>query len=160
MIEAVFQEVLLRKPDTRDINYYKYSTLSEEEIRKQLISGNEHKRLIEDGRDYKKVKDRAVQSETRVKMLEGQIKDQVEEFKELTILLKEKNAHIQKLRQDLNDKDSSHPFIHREVPPVQAPNVQQEPTQYFNSPTLNNTNSDNVVKKISKKIKGIIDPFL
>jgi hypothetical protein len=98
MIEEVYQSTLERKPDTRDINYYKYSTLGEEEIRKQLIEGKEHKQLIEDGREYKNMKNRADQSETRVKMLEGQIKDQVEEFKQLTTLLNEKNRYIQQLR--------------------------------------------------------------
>lgn len=98
MIEMVYESVLGRKPDTRDINYYKYSTLGEEEIRKQLIDGKEHKQLIEDGREFKKVKIRAEQGETRIKMLEGQIKDQVEEFKQLTQLLNEKNRYIQYLR--------------------------------------------------------------
>lgn len=99
MIETVFEELLDRKPDTRDINYYKYSTLGEDEIRKQLIEGNEHKQLIKDGREFKQMKVRAEESETRVKMLEGQIKDQVEEFKELTNLLNEKNNYIRKMRE-------------------------------------------------------------
>ncbi len=103
MIEKVYQEILNRKPDTRDINYYKYSTLSEEEIRKQLITGKEHKQLLDDGKDYKKMKDRAMQAETRVNMLESQIKDQVEEFRHLTELLTEKNQYIQQLRQKLNN---------------------------------------------------------
>ncbi len=103
MIEKLYQEVLGRKPDTRDINYYKYSTLSEEEIRKQLITGKEHKQLMDDGRDYKKMKERALASETRVAMLESQIKDQVEEFRHLSDLLTEKNQYIQQLRTQLNN---------------------------------------------------------
>ncbi len=111
MIEKVFTEILNRKPDTRDINYYKYSTLSEEEIRKQLLTGAEHKQLLLDGRDYKKLKDRALQAETRVKVLEGQIRDQVEEFRQLTNLLKEKNRHIQELRERLNNEKKENPFF-------------------------------------------------
>jgi predicted nucleic acid-binding Zn-ribbon protein len=103
MIEKLYQEVLGRKPDTRDVNYYKYSTLGEEEIRKQLITGKEHKQLIEDGREFNKVKDRASQAETRVRMLESQVKDQVEEFKHLTELLKEKNKYIQDFREKSNN---------------------------------------------------------
>lgn len=110
MIEKVFNEILNRKPDTRDINYYKYSTLSEEEIKKQLLTGNEHKQLLLDGRDYKKLKDRALQAETRVKVLEGQIRDQVEEFRQLTNLLKEKNRHIQEMRERLNSEKKESPF--------------------------------------------------
>ncbi|MCK9368457.1 hypothetical protein M0R04_00555 [Candidatus Dojkabacteria bacterium] len=110
MIEKIYADVLGRKPDTRDINYYKYSTLSEEEIREQLLSGNEHKQLIGDGREYKKVKDRALQAETRVKLLEGQIRDQVEEFRQLTNLLNEKNSHIKQLREKVNLVFNTNPF--------------------------------------------------
>jgi len=104
MIEKVYMEVLDRRPDTRDINYYKYSTLSEDEIRKQLLSGKEHKQLIAEGRDYKKTKDRAIQGETRVRMLESQIKDQIEEFKQLSNILIEKNRYITQIREQLNNR--------------------------------------------------------
>lgn len=103
MIEKVYQDVLNRKPDTRDINYYKYSTLGENEIIAQLLVGKEHVQLLQDGKDYKKMKDRAEQAETRVKMLEGQIKDQLEEFSSLADLLEEKNRLIQQLRRDQNN---------------------------------------------------------
>lgn len=100
MIESVYEEVLNRKPDTRDINYYKYSTLQEDEIRKQLLKGKEHKQLIADGIEYKKMRAKADQAETRVTMLESQIKDQVVEFRQLTELLKEKNRYINELRNE------------------------------------------------------------
>ncbi len=99
MIEKLYEEVLGRKADTRDINYYKYSTLGTNEIREQLISGKEHKQLIIDGKEYKKMKDRAIAAEARVRMLENQIKDQVAEFQQLTNLLSEKNKHIKALRE-------------------------------------------------------------
>lgn len=121
MIEKVYLEVLGRNPDTRDINYYKYSTLSEDEIKKQLLTGNEHKQLLIDGRDYKKVKDRALQAETRVKLLEGQIVDQVEEFKELTNLLKEKNRHISELREKVNDTKGVSSFSPKSFQAPQKP---------------------------------------
>lgn len=102
MIERVYQQVLARKPDTRDINYYKYSTLGEEDIRRQLFDGKEYKQLLEDGRNYKKVEERVEQAEARVRLLEGQIKDQIEEFRNLTQLLEEKNRYIQRLRSENN----------------------------------------------------------
>ena len=98
MIEKVYDEILCRKPDTRDINYYKYSTLDEEQIKKQLLASAEHKDMIKKGREYTSLKDRSEQLETRVRMLEGQIKDQIEEFRELSNLLQEKNRHITELR--------------------------------------------------------------
>lgn len=98
MIESVYEEILCRKPDTRDINYYKYSTLNDDQIKKQLIASAEHKEMMGKGREYTKLKDHAEQLETRVRMLEVQIKDQVEEFRELANLLQEKNRHLELMR--------------------------------------------------------------
>lgn len=119
MIESLYEEVLSRKPDTRDINYYKYSTLGEEEIRKQLITGKEHKQLIEDGREYKKVLDKSNKLESRVKVLEGQIKDQLEEFKQLSQLLKEKNNLIMRIREKIGTAfDTNNHRIYKSGAPV------------------------------------------
>lgn len=103
MVEKVYQAVLGRKADTRDINYYKYSSLGEEEITRQLLEGKEHQQLVKDGREYKSVITRSESAETRVKVLEAQIQDQLKEFKELTNLLREKNQHIQRLRSETNN---------------------------------------------------------
>lgn len=100
MIKKVYAEILGREPDTRDINYYKYSTLNEEQVKKQLLSSTEHKELTKKGRDFDKIKSQTGQLQTRCKMLEGQIKDQLEEFKQLNLLLKEKNQYIQELREE------------------------------------------------------------
>ncbi len=99
MIEEVYKLVLNREPDTRDINYYKYSTLDKNEIIAQLLDGKEHKQVIDDGRGFKKMKDRAEQAEIRSKLLQNQIQDQLQEFKELTNLLEEKNRQLKLLRQ-------------------------------------------------------------
>ena len=98
MIEKVYKRVLGRKPDTRDINYYKYSTLSEAEISDQLITGKEHKDLMKHGREHKSLKKRVETAENKVKTLEGNIKDQIAEFSHLTTLLEEKNKLITQLR--------------------------------------------------------------
>ncbi len=98
MIEKVYDEVLCRKPDTRDINYYKYSTLGEEQIRNQLIASSEHKDLLKKGQEHKKLKEEVDQLQTKNRMLENQVKDQFQEFKELNLLLQEKNNFIQRIR--------------------------------------------------------------
>lgn len=158
MIEKVYQEILGRNPDTRDINYYKYSTLGEEEIKKQLITGNEHKQLLADGRDYKKVKERALQAETRVKMLEGQILDQVEEFRQLTNLLREKNKHISELRQKTNIEKSSTPFT-----PQTFANKPNEVTSnvHFSNPEVSEKptpqpKTEPFIEKMRKKLKDML----
>lgn len=161
MIENVFNEILGRKPDTRDINYYKYSTLSEEEVKKQLITGNEHKQLLQDGRDYKKQKERTLQAETRVKVLEGQIKDQIEEFKQLTNLLKEKNKYIQELREKLNIALNTHPFKSFEI--ANKDRVEQLQTNEHFTTTNTNTTfqpKEDANNSLIKRIKKIISDML
>jgi uncharacterized coiled-coil protein SlyX len=101
MIENAFKDILGREPDTRDLNYYKYSSLSQEEIRKELICSKEHQTLIEEGRESKKVKNSLNIANTRIKVLESEIQDQEKSFKELNSLLKEKNLHIKELRKEL-----------------------------------------------------------
>jgi hypothetical protein len=162
MIEKVYEEVLGRKPDTRDINYYKYSTLSENEIRGQLLAGKEHRQLVEDGREFKKMRERATQAETKIKMLEAQNQDQIEEFKHLTKLLKEKNVYIQEMREKLKN-----PYNIIENPPTQTPQSPSTP-QTQNSTTESNINSiftnpgssDTTDKNpsIIERIRGIISP--
>ncbi|GEM_PF-3042810 len=101
MIEASFEDILGRKPDNRELNYYKYSSLSEEDVRNELVNSKEHKKLIKNGQEYKEVKASLDNTKTRIKVLESQIKDQEESFKELNKLIKEKNKHIEELREQL-----------------------------------------------------------
>jgi hypothetical protein len=162
MIERVYEEVLGRKPDTRDINYYKYSTLSENEIRGQLLAGKEHKQLVEDGREFKKMRERATQAETKIKMLEAQNQDQIEEFKHLTKLLKEKNVYIQEMRDKLKN-----PYNMIENQPVQTPQpaVAPQPQSSSSEANINNifTNpgggdSADSNPSIIERLRGIISP--
>ncbi|MBD3329174.1 hypothetical protein GF357_01640 [Candidatus Dojkabacteria bacterium] len=100
MIKRLYKKVLGRKATTRDINYYKYSTLSEEQILKQLAEGQEHTQLIKNGKEYNKLMERLDTAESRVKKLEAQIKDELQEFKKLLQILKEKNRYIEELRKE------------------------------------------------------------
>jgi hypothetical protein len=162
MIERVYEEVLGRKPDTRDINYYKYSTLSENEIRGQLLAGKEHKQLVEDGREFKKMRERATQAETKIKMLEAQNQDQIEEFKHLTKLLKEKNVYIQEMREKLKN-----PYNMIENAPTQTsqppsiPQTQNSTTESNINSIFTNPGSSGTTDKspsIIERIRGIISP--
>lgn len=148
MIEKVYQLVLGRNPDTRDINYYKYSTLSEEEIREQLLAGKEHKQLLEDGREYKKMKERALQAETRSKMLEGQINDQLVEFKQLTDLLKEKNQYIMQLREKINKTFNTTPF--------QTVNTFEEKTVDTQPSSVSSSREETFVSRVKNAVKSIL----
>jgi hypothetical protein len=95
-------------------------------------------------------------------MLEAQNQDQIEEFKHLTKLLKEKNVYIQEMREKLKN-----PYNMIENAPAQTSQPPSIP-QTLNSTTESNINSiftnpgssDTTDKNpsIIERIKGIISP--
>lgn len=99
IIEKAFKDILCREPDTRDLNHYKYSSATEEEIREELLDSKEHKTLIENGRDYQKLKNLLEDSNSQIRALERHIKDKEANLKDMDLLLKEKNLHIKELRE-------------------------------------------------------------
>lgn len=103
MIKKVYQYVLGRDATVRDINYYKYSTLGEKDIAKQLLDSQEHKDILNNAREYIDLKSNFDKTEDKNKKMETQIKDQIEEFKKLLQLLNEKNKYIEQLRRQLNN---------------------------------------------------------
>ncbi len=103
MVKKIYKEVLDREPTTKDINYYKYSSLDEKGIIKQLVKSKEHQELVSNGKKYKKLENEANQNSLKVKQLKAQIKDQVEEMQKLAQLLREKNRYIEQLRKQSNN---------------------------------------------------------
>lgn len=104
MIEHIFEEVLGRKPDTRDLNYYKYSSAIEESIREELLEGKEHKELIKDGREFKKMKNLLDEANSKIKSLESDIMSKEESLKNMETLLKEKNLYIEDLKKKIKSQ--------------------------------------------------------
>lgn len=98
MITEIYKTVLGREPSTRDINYYKYSTLKREQIQDKLLKSDEHTNLIEQGAKYPQAETELNTARARIQKLENQIRDELEEFKKLISLLKEKNRCIEQLR--------------------------------------------------------------
>jgi len=138
MIEKVYEEVLGRKPDTRDINYYKYSTLDESAIRLELLQGKEHKELIKNGAAFKDMSKRTEVAETRVKMLEAKLADHSEEFIALRQLLEEKNKVIKVLRRQCQS-----PF---------TTNISQQSSPHFSS-------SASAVQNVSQSMQSQDNSF-
>jgi hypothetical protein len=161
MIKEIYKGILQREPSTRDINYYKYSTLDENQIRKQLITSSEHKDLIKNGNQYKKLKEQTEQLQTRTKMLESQIQDQLDEFKELNILLKEKNHHIQDLRNTLAQQNN---LPAKYVPQcIQTPRTPSPNTAAANSraaqPQQNNSTRNNQTTQSQQSTQQLNQPI-
>jgi hypothetical protein len=102
IIEKAFQDILCREPDTRDLNYYKYSSMDEQTIREEILEGEEHKLLIKNGREYKKTKNLLEETKSKVNALVGEIEDREASLKQMETLLKEKNLHIEELKKRIS----------------------------------------------------------
>ena len=103
MIKRVYKKVFLRDAEQKDINYYKYTNYSEEELINKLLGTDEFKKLMEQGKEYKKLLDKYEDLSLQFQNLQGQFESQQTEFKKLLTLLEEKNRHIQDLRKKLDD---------------------------------------------------------
>ncbi len=101
IIEKAYKEILCREPDTRDLNYYKYSSANEESIRGELIEGEEHQNLIKNGREFNKVKNLLEDSKSKIRSLEKKLEDQEESLRQMESLLKEKNLHIEEIKKKI-----------------------------------------------------------
>ena len=102
-IIKVFSSILGREPSSRELSYYKYGEMEEDEIKDELLNGNEHKKIIEDAKESLKFKRRIEILEDEKEKLENLINDKAEEYRELTSLLQNKNNEIKKLREEENN---------------------------------------------------------
>jgi hypothetical protein len=98
-IEKIFQEVLGRKPSSREASYYKYSTISEEELRTKLLSSDEHIKILEDASKLSNIEDELRNSQLNEKRLTQRVQDFDSQIAETNILLSEKNRIIEELRE-------------------------------------------------------------
>lgn len=103
MIEKIYNEVLGRKPSSRELSYYKYSAMSEDEIRIKLLQSDEHTSTLEDAKRLKGVEDELRNSQLNEKRLIQRIDDLGKQIDEGQILLDEKSSIISQLREQLQN---------------------------------------------------------
>ena len=97
-IEKIFKKVLGRKPSSKELSYYKYSVIKEEELMDKLLKSEEFKENIKKLEGYPELQETLRIAKIGVMKLKNQLVDQENEFAELAVLLKEKNKIIQELR--------------------------------------------------------------
>jgi len=102
-IEKIYMQVLNRKPSSRELSYYKYSMVEEEEIRIKLLDSDEHKKLLEDARRLPGIEDQLKNSELTIKKSNQKIQDLDQQIQENSILLNERNRVIVDLRSELQN---------------------------------------------------------
>jgi len=102
LIEKIYKQILGRKPSSREMAYYKYSSSEKEEIMERLLKSDEHKEILDKSQKYPELKEKNKELESTILKLKSRSKDRVVEYTELKRLLEEKNQAIQELRQEKN----------------------------------------------------------
>ena len=97
-IEETFQLVLGREPSSREMSYYKYSTLKKDQIVNKLLEGEEHKNILEKSKQVPELKEENRKYQSTILKLKSNQEDKENEFLELKRLLVEKNNTIESLR--------------------------------------------------------------
>ena len=97
-VEKVFKKVLGRKPSSKELSYYKYSTVKEEDLTIKLLESDEFQKNLEKLKEYPDLQETLRTAKMSVMKLKNKLRDQEKEFMELASLLKEKNRIIQGLR--------------------------------------------------------------
>jgi hypothetical protein len=139
-IKEIFELVLGREPSSREMSYYKYSTLKKEQIVKKLLEGDEHKNILEKSNKFPELKEENKQYQSTVLKLKTTLEDKENEFLELKRLLVEKNNTIESLRQNRNT-----PFLTNE-------NIFEENNVHYSIP------KDSHVER--KEKEGFLDRLL
>lgn len=130
MIKRLYKDVLGREAQTRDINYYKYGTQNEDQIRSQLLKSDEHKEVIKKGRKFDAQTKELEETKTKLQASDSKVLDAHKENETLKIILDQKNAEITRLRASNSSLTSVmvNPQPYAEPAPVTQP-VQQPPVQ-------------------------------
>lgn len=103
MIEKVFNEVLGRKPTSREIAYYKYGVLKEDGIREKLLKSKEHQEIIEKASKLPGIEEELKTVRVSEKKISQIVADLNQEMTQSERLLTEKNFLIQELREKVNN---------------------------------------------------------
>lgn len=103
MVEKVFEEVLGRKPSSREAAYYKYGILKANEIRVKLLKSDEHKKILEDSSKLPNVESELKDLRISERKLVQSREDLKEEMLSSQTLLDEKNSIIKDLREQVNN---------------------------------------------------------
>ncbi len=103
MIEEIFEEVLGRKPSSREVAYYKYGVLKEDAIRKKLIKSDEHKDIVEKAKTLPNIENDLKNTRVSERKLQQKLEDVNQEISEAQKLLNERNMLIKELRERVSN---------------------------------------------------------
>ncbi len=99
MIEQIFNEVLGRKPSSRELAYYKYGVLKEDAIRIKLLKSDEHKEIIKNALELPGIANELKNTKVSERKLQQKLEDVNNEIAQSQKLLNESNLLIKELRE-------------------------------------------------------------
>lgn len=138
MIKKSYKEVLGREAQTRDINYYKYGTQNEDQVKNQLMKSDEHKEVIKKGRKFDEISSELEETKTKLKAAESKINDSQQEVNTLKTFLDQKNAEITRLRASNTSLTSAvvsnYPNFGQNFAPSSTPQPSVTPQTYTPAP--------------------------
>lgn len=103
MIEEIFQEVLGRKPSSRESAFYKYGVMKPSDIRLKLIKSEEHKKILEKANRVPGLEEELKDLRISERKLVQSREDLKAEMISSQSLLEEKNILIKELREQVNN---------------------------------------------------------
>lgn len=102
-IEKIFLNVFGRKPSSRELAYYKYSPIKDNEIIIRLVSSEEHKNIILKALKLPGIEEELKNVRISERKLSQQVDDINKEIEEYKKLLSEKDKLILELREKINN---------------------------------------------------------
>ncbi|MBN2016344.1 N-acetylmuramoyl-L-alanine amidase [Candidatus Dojkabacteria bacterium] len=113
MVRMKYQQILGRKVNDQDLNYFVNLGLNEDQMIRRLVQSQEHAELIKNGQEFKELKPKHDKLIIEVKELKTQVRDKDNIIKQQNGLIVQKNRTIQQLQMP--------PQITQESPPPESP---------------------------------------
>lgn len=135
-IESVYETVLGRKPTSKELSYYRYSNPKPEEILKKLLISEEHKELVNKGREFPLLEERERLDQSTILKLKHSIEDQQGEVSEMKSMLDEKNKEIMSLREEKNIPFVTQSFLEGKGNAYYSGGTENEPVTSYKETSL------------------------
>lgn len=138
MIKNLFLKVLGREPNQNDLNYHLNTGVTEIELIKKLVDGEDHQNLVKDALQFKELNDKVAKLNAEIDQLKANNIDSKVMNDSMNRLLEHKNMLISRLHQELARNNI---IVHgghidsMQIPPAPA-------THHINTPKKKRTFSD------------------
>lgn len=101
MIKQMFIKVLGKEPNQNDLNYHLNTGVTETELMKKLVEGEEHQKIVENAKQFKDLTDRITKLTAEIDQLKANNNDSKVMQDSMNRLLEYKNVLIARLHQEL-----------------------------------------------------------